>query len=921
MRQNLRASVALIALAGQLGWAQIAAAQSAPSADPGTVPEQTPPQDTAPTADTTGEDIVVTGIRQSLARAAEIKRTATNVVDSIVAEDIGKLPDLTTASALQRVPGVQVVVGGNNEIVGARIRGLDDIVSTLNGREIFTGVGRGFAFQDLPAEALAGVDVYKSSSAERLEGGVAGGVNLRLRRALDFKELTISGSARATLLQEAGSKDTINPAISGLIANRWSTGMGEIGAMLGVSYQRNEYARPSAWNDWTRSTNYAPNATPGLHAPTGFAAAVEYGHYERPQANFSLEWEPDTENKFYVEGLFAGYRGNVFQARPTFRGFTGTSFTAEAGDQCEDFGVGPDGYNGSATVENLCNATSYTARNIEYYTATVANRSRTDLYVIGTGFNHEAGPFKWNTDISYEVSKNRNDSMRVDIGKRIAELSQIRDVDHEVSMTTPGNPMNDPEGLAFANGMSEDINRSKGTLLAVMSDVQYDLDSFIDYIQAGVRVAKRDASFEQFLGGPPAPGGSFVTPLATAGLPSDILIEAPGIPQMNDGAGYLQIDPNYLLQEDIKRQLRILYGRSGDTPALDPTRDYDASEKSYAGFLQARYAFPLFGAVEIDGLIGARLTRTDRTIAGAGLVTDPVTKISTVVPVTRSTSDTDLLPNASARVVFGGGLQSRFNFSKTLSRPSFGSLNPGLSYVVSYVSTIQNSGSGGNPDLRPQKSSNYDASLEYYFGRSNYVSAVAFYRDVTDRVVTGTELRTIGDFQYLISTPRNLGSATIKGLELSAQMFFDFLPEGLDGFGALGNFTIVDSEVTTEGDRLEGLPLFGVSKYNYNAGLLYEKYGISARIIYTYRSQYFNGDNTNGLSLRPISIPVGRSGVRASGRLDFGVNYDLTPEITVSLAGTNVTGARTRSFESRPDFVRDVFNDDTTYSLGVRFNF
>src|SRR3546814_13183327 len=119
-----------------------------------------------------GGDIVVTGIRQSLSRAAEIKRESTAVVDSIVAEDIGKLPDLTTAPALQRVPGVQVVVGGNNEIVGARIRGLDDIVTTLNGREIFTGVGRGFSFQDLPAEALAGVDVYKSSSAERLEGGV-----------------------------------------------------------------------------------------------------------------------------------------------------------------------------------------------------------------------------------------------------------------------------------------------------------------------------------------------------------------------------------------------------------------------------------------------------------------------------------------------------------------------------------------------------------------------------------------------------------------------------------------------------------------------------------------------------------------------------------------------------------------------------
>lgn len=928
MKISLRASVALIALASG---AHIAKAQTAPAAAPSA--DQSAGS-TAPGDAQDGEDIVVTGIRQSLARAAEIKRESTAVVDSIVAEDIGKLPDLTTASALQRVPGVQVVVGGNNEIVGARIRGLDDIITTLNGREIFTGVGRGFSFQDLPAEALAGVDVYKSNSAERLEGGVAGGVNMRLRRALDFKELTIAGSARATYLQEAGSKNTYNPAVSLLVANRWDAGEGEIAAMASISYQRNKYARPVAWNDWTRATSAGPAGSPqNLHSPTGFAAAIEFGKYERPQANFSLEWAPDTDTKIYLEGLFAGYRGDVFQARPTFRAFTGTSFEATAGDTCEDFAVGPDGYysgnvrsptnpTGTGTIRQLCNATGYTARNLEYYTATVANKARTDIYVIATGFNKKIGALSWNTDISYESSINRNNSFRVDIGKRIAELVQVRDNNHEVSATMPGNPMNDPAGLAFANGMTEDINRSRGTLWSVMSDAKYDFDAgFLDYVQAGVRVARRKAGFEQYLGGPPAPGGSFVTPLTAAGLPSDILSQAPGVPQMNDGASFLQIDPRYLVQESIKRQLRTLYRISPDTPAFDPTRDYDAQEKSYAGFLQAGYEFSLTDAISVDGMVGGRLTRTDRDIAGSGRVTDPATGTSRVVLVNRSTSDTDLLPNASARIQFGGGLQARFNYSKTLSRPSFGQLNPGLSYVVSYVSTIQNSGSGGNPDLRPQKADSFDASLEYYFGRSNYVSVVGFYRDIADRIINGTEVRTIDGLQYVISTPRNLGSAKIKGVEVGGQLFLDFLPEGLDGAGVIGNFTVIDSEVTTPGDRLQGLPLLGVSKYNYNIGLIYEKYGISARMIYTYRSKYFDGDITNGLSLRPVSIPVGLNGIRAAGRLDFGLNYDVTPNVTVSLAGTNITGQKTRNFESREDFVREVRNDDTTYSLGVRFNF
>src|SRR3546814_13159422 len=98
----------------------------------------------------------------------------------------------------------------------------------------------------------------------------------------------------------------------------------------------------------------------------------------------------------------------------------------------------------------------------------------------------------------------------------------------------------------------------------------------------------------------------------------------------------------------------------------------------------------------------------------------------------------------------------------TLSRPSFGHLNPGLSYVFSYVNTIQNSGSGGNPDLRPQKADSFDASLEYYFGRGNYVSAVAFYLDITDRIINGTEVRTIDGLHYLIPTSRNLGPPKIK---------------------------------------------------------------------------------------------------------------------------------------------------------------
>lgn len=146
-----------------------------------------------------GQDaIVVTGIRKSLEQAADIKRNAVQVVDSIVAQDIGKFPDPTTAAALQRVPGVQVSVTRENELGGVRIRGLNDVLTTVNGREVITTNDRSFDLQDVPAEALARVDVVKSQTADLIEGGVAGNIDLKLNKPFTFRKPTVVLSAVAT---------------------------------------------------------------------------------------------------------------------------------------------------------------------------------------------------------------------------------------------------------------------------------------------------------------------------------------------------------------------------------------------------------------------------------------------------------------------------------------------------------------------------------------------------------------------------------------------------------------------------------------------------------------------------------------------------------------------------------------------------
>jgi TonB-dependent receptor len=296
--------------------------------------------------------------------------------------------------------------------------------------------------------------------------------------------------------------------------------------------------------------------------------------------------------------------------------------------------------------------------------------------------------------------------------------------------------------------------------------------------------------------------------------------------------------------------------------------------------------------------------------------------------VTSDTTDTDVLPNFSARIVLSDGWQARLNYAKTIRRPAFDALNPGISYIVATNPNVINSGNAGNPNLKPQISDSIDATLEYYFD-SGFLAGGAFYRDIKDRVINGVTAEEIDGVIYNISRPRNVSAAELQGLEISGQMFFDFLPGAWAGFGVFGNYTWADTEVKGS-DPLKGFALQGVSEHNFNAGLLYERFGLSARAVYTYRSKYYDEDITGGNALRPIEAdrvndlsynPVWLGYVRAAGRLDFSIGYDITEAVRVDLGGTNVLGSKYKSYMGASYFNRDYRYDDSIYTLGMRVRF
>lgn len=874
------------------------------------------------------EEVVVVGLRASLEAAAEIKQNADQVVDSIVADDIGKFPDNTTAAALQRVPGVQVFVGDNNEIVNPLVRGIGDILTTLDGREIFTGVGRGFSFQDLPAEALAGADVFKSNTANMIEGGVAGTINLRLHKPFDFKEgLTAAVNTRGIY---GDNVDELSYTAGGLVANRWDAGDGEMGALLNVSYSDIDFDRPISFNCDPRSGSNGPPGGSGVILPTCVGGLNQFGDYQRPQINAAFQWRPAEGLELYADGIYTEYESRwetdfIFSDVFAAQSISNVSATG----QCADYRVQGAGFGGSPTdpLQHLCLGDSARFNNVPGLTSTQAHDTGTDQYLFATGARFESGAFHGDVDLSFQRSHTDSRTIIVDIGKQVGAVDvAVSDGKHGTTDMV-GNPLGVASDFRFANGLFQDINDAVGKEFAVAANGAYDLESLLSQLQFGVRYADRDSTFRANApGGPGAPGGNRVTQVSAGGLPGNFLVRSPAtIPYINGGQHWLTPNRDFLL--DQTDTLRALYGGPAGDPAFAPTRNYDANEKTYAGYLQGKYQVQFAGDMSLDGLIGARITRTERSLSGTGLIRPAPTQANpnpaaVPTPVTIDTTDTDVLPNLSARLRITPDLQVRLTAAKTLSRPAFGDLNPGLTYDVPLNANVRPNGSGGNPDLKPQKSNAYDATIEFYFATSSYLAAAVYYRELKDRTVVEVQPEVIDGIEYNISRPRNAAEATLQGVELSAQFFVDSFMQDAGfwgGFGAMANFTLADSEITTQGDPLEGEPLLGVSKYNYNLGLLYEKFGVTSRLVYTHRSDY--NEFLIGGALSPVGNGAVFNGVRSNGRLDLSVGYDLTQNVTVSVDATNLTQAHYYSYFDTTAFPHDVRDDERTFGMSLRARF
>ena len=883
----------------------LAQAQTKPAENPA-VAKKTPPVEPAIVMDAVG----VTGVRASLITAQELKQNATEFVDSIVAEDVGKLPDNTVAEALQRVPGIQVS-RAQGEAGGVVIRGLPNIETTLNGYEVFTGTARGVALQDIPAEMLAGVDAYKSVGPDKIEGGVAGLIDVRLRRPFDFKGLALGVNARGFYSDQA-KKDSYN--LSALFSNRWKTSEGEFGALLDVSNARQKFEdqiddnfvhQGAAGQTFDLATD--PSGVRGYFADN-FGMQLRPGLRTRPAVSLMMQWKTNSGIEFYSDNLYTGYRNDFnvdfFIAIPSFGGFTDNVVLNPAG-----YG----GYNTPEKYDTLGTPARFVRSFVAHNTNTIVSKqsfhNTTKTYQGAFGGKWDKDRVKITSEVSYSFTTVNTRSVILDTIIVTPTLAIRYNDGGPATVNLSGIDYTDPANYHLSQYFDQ-WSRAHSSFYAAKTDALIKLDSsFLKSLQFGARYADRDVNFHQ------ANPGSRALPFAT------LVSTIPGLATTNKSTPFVSAsqlnirnwvtpDEGFLLNNaDI---FRTIVGQPLGLPVADPARTYTDSEKNFAAFGQANYKAKV-GGLPLDGMFGVRFTDNHQTLGG---FQRSVVNGSTTGPYVLTLSDKsrwDALPMVNGRLKLQDDLLLRASWTKTMSRPGFGSVNPAVS-VTSPGPTLQGSGSGGNPDLAPIQSTNYDLALEYYPSKTNRMTVAGFYRAIDGYIQTFAALETIGGSVYSISRPRSSHNGHLQGLEAGFQQFFDFLPDAFKGLGIQANYTYIKGDTEDAVTNIK-TPLAQVSKNNYNIIGIYEKGLLSSRLAYNWRDKYIDSFNQPGI--QPTTVWV-----QPRGQLDFSASYDFTKNLSVTVDATNILKGKYKdNFGDLPMFSRDVRNYDRTYGVGVRYKY
>lgn len=907
------------------------------------------------------EEIVVTAQRQSILSAQEVKRDADQIVDSVVATDIGKLPDRSVTEALQRIPGVSIThfkeLGDpehfSAEGSGVMVRGLTMVRSEINGRDSFTADGgRALSFQDVPPELMQRVDVYKNQSANMIEGGLGGTVDLRTKKPFDYDGREIA------VIVEGNYGDFIeetSPSASVLFSDRWDTGIGEFGALFDFAY-----SEAATRTDGVYSRAFFPrdDIEPGerVYIPRGADWRSYEFDRERQGAYGVLQWRPSdrTEMSFqvfnsqYVEhwdedSIFVdNWPLDIIPA-------AGTTFTY---DQNNVFLEGRlDSVTGGIPMGA---ATRFQDRDSETTDYSYNLRwEATDSIALSFDLQHV---------VARTESLDSTVASGVEVDWLDVDLTGSRPV-----MVTNSEFLSDPANyyMAFTMDNRRD-NEADETALRLDADFALD-NPVLQSLQLGVRLTDTTSEnhdtgydwqpiYQQWMRGWAIPD----EPPPDAD-PSQLVLNT--LPDFYRGEGE---HPGYFMSPDVL----LAAGFPGTFLALHEDATYwccygtitprDVNADEYTNVqdeqTQAIYAMANFGwddlKYPLSGNIGVRYVRTDMSTDGYVVYPSTVTDVDGNMgfynppePISADNDYTNVLPSLNLKVELSDDVLLRFAASQAISRPAFGDLQAyrilgaalpsgtSLEDGPTLDDFILTADLYDNPRLEPTRADQYDVSLEWYFNDTGGMTHInVFYKDITDLISRSYTQEVYGGDTYTVAQPTNNGDGTLKGVEVGVKKFFDELPSPFNGLGIDATYTYIDSDMTladisqpvdTDFSSYGDLPFIGISENSYNATLIYELGGFSGRLAYNWRSKFlmdvgpngYNGD-VNG----NWRLPVYNDDY---GQLDASVEYRFSDMLSLSLQAINLSNAETvliAEQNAAGDHTSSYVND-TTYIARVSMTF
>ncbi len=915
----------------------------------------------ATTEDTAVEEIVVTGQRASIQSAQALKKNAEQLVDSITSTDIGALPDRSVTEALQRVAGVTIgrTSDGRDadrlsvEGSGVQVRGLSWVRGELNGRDNFSAKsGRTLSFEDVPPELMAGVDVYKNPSADIVEGGVGGTVNLRTRLPFDSNKRIIAYSADMSI---GDLSKKWQPSGSVLYSDRWDTNIGELGFLIDLSDSKLSSRTDTISVDpYYARTDLVAGKT--VYVPGGFGYRSLDFERERKGIAAALQWRPNDQWEASLQFLRSSASAASTEHAVGFN--AGSSNYPAAGT---DYTYDSSGRFVSGTLASSLGGTSLGSSTLD--TRYAERSSVTSDYALNVKWNPND---KWSFtgDVQYIYAKTKTVDFTVFNALSGDAAAATLDLTGDMPLITMNNDesyTSDPASY-YLNAAMDHHDRNDASEWAQRFDGAYTFDDggWLKSFRFGVRNTYRESTTRETNYNWAAVAPSWGTSNTIADLPT-----YQGYYSLYTFDNYFRgkvhlpatfVLPTASLVQNYAQGAALLANISSTSGGWWTVfnGDYDnltaggasggvnrQKEKTLAGYGLLRFGHDvsLFGGDrEIDGNFGVRVVQTESTSKGIQLFS-PIT-LASIPQADRNFANgaksdytggrdyLNVLPSLNVRLKLTPEMFVRFAAGKSIVRPDFSQLQPfyTISATNGYTtggtcSTTIPSGSAancvyqytataGNPNLKPIRSTQYDLSYEWYFASTGSLTATLFYKDVYNFITNGTETISFTNNgvtrDVLVTQPYNAGHGKIKGFEVAYQQYYDQLPGLLRGLGVQANFTYVDSKgarnaasnpydtssvgnITANQDEL---PLEGLSKKSYNVAALYDLGKVSARLAYNWRERYLLTTTAAN-----INIPAWYDDY---GQLDGSIFYTVDDSLKIGFQAVNLTNTKTKILVSYP---------------------